>query len=214
MLPRSNRVNQFLVCGLGVLAALTAYPARAEVVRFDITSREPYADGHKFGKVGAYEQIVGRVDFAIDPTDPANQDIVDLRLAPRNTEGKVEFHCDLFVLVPRDSRRGNGAILYDVNNRGNKLALKFFNDSADGNAAKDAGHAFLFWRGYTIVWSGWDGELLPGDGRLRLFAPVARKENSPVTGPVRYEICPDKEDVERIVDRQRERAEPLFAKEQ
>ena len=59
-------------CGftLALLAwglALTASSASAEVTRWEITSRTPYADGREFGSVGAYERIVGKVHYAVDP---------------------------------------------------------------------------------------------------------------------------------------------------
>ena len=157
--------------------------ASAEVTRWEIVSRTPYANGQKFGEVGAYEQIVGKVHFAIDPAAKANQDIVDLTRAPKNTDGKVEFWSDLFLLTPADPARRNGALLYDVNNRGNKLALGFFNKG-------DPGDGFLMRHGFTVVWSGWDGELLPGNNRLRLSPPIATDGDKKITGLVRCEMNP------------------------
>lgn len=173
----------------------------AELTRFEITSREPYADGRGFGEVGPYEKIEGRAWFAVDPVHPANAEIVDLEFAPRNEQGGVTFSSDWFILAPRHPAKGNGAIVYDVNNRGNKLALKFFNDASGENDARDAGNEFLFRRGYTIVWSGWNGELLPGDGRLQLAAPAPNDSGRPITGLVRYEICPDKAETRRSIVR-------------
>src|SRR5262249_33232593 len=97
----------------------------------------------------------------------------DLALAPRNARGKVEFSADVFILMPKKAGKGNGALLYDVNNRGNKLALGFFNNAPGSNSPKsavDAGDGFLFRRGYTVVWCGWIGELLPGGDRMLLKA--------------------------------------------
>lgn len=166
---------------------------RAEVVRFQIDRCEPLADGKSFGKVGPYERLIGRVFYEIDPDAAANADIVDLKFAPRNERGRVEFSGDLFLLVPRDRAQCNGTVFYDVNNRGNKLALRFFNSGGGGNdpkTEKDMGDGFLMRHGYVVAWSGWDGELLPGNGRLQLSAPVARDGSRPITGPVRCEIVP------------------------
>jgi hypothetical protein len=140
--------------------------SRAEVVRFEITKREPFADGKSFGKVGSYERIVGRVHYAINADNPHNHAIIDLQYAPRDDKGMVTFASDLYILAPTKLASGNKALLYDVNNRGNKLALRFFNDAPGGNAPNDAGNGYLLREGYTIVWSGWDGELLPGGDRL------------------------------------------------
>ena len=166
--------------------------ATAEVVRFEIDERRPFADGNSFGDVGAYEHITGKVHYTIDPAAAGNAPIVDLELAQTNEDGKVAFSADLDILAPVDPEKGNGALLYDVNNRGNRLALRFLSDA---NGADDGGNGFLMRRGYTVVWSGWDGELLPGDGRLQLHAPVANR--TPTLGLVRYEIVTS-EDVERV----------------
>jgi hypothetical protein len=157
---------------------------RAELVELKVLQREPYADGKSFGDVGPYEKIVGIAKFAIDPDHPKNKPIVDLDLAPRNAEGKVEFESDVYILAPKDVAKGNGALFYDVNNRGNKLALRFFSTPEDDT--------FLMRRGYTIVWCGWIGELLPGDGRLLLKPPVPLENGKPIRGIVRFEMSTDK----------------------
>jgi hypothetical protein len=175
-------------------AFLPSGTVRAELIALDIQRREPFAGGAAFGDIGPYEKIVGVARFAVDPAEAHNRSIVDLTLAPRNADGKVEFESDVFILAPKDPARGNGAILYDVNNRGNKLALRFFNGGPGGNdPAKeaDAGDGFLFRRGYTLVWCGWIGELLPGDHRLLLRAPVATDGGKPIRGVVRYEMVTD-----------------------
>jgi hypothetical protein len=175
------------LCGSGTAA-------RAGVVALDIHQREPFAGGEAFGATGAYEKITGVARFAVDPADVHNQDIVDLDRVPRNSRNQVEFEADVCILTPRDPVRGNGALLYDVNNRGNKLALHFFNDAPSSNepiSAKDAGNGFLFRHGWTLVWCGWIGELLPGGGRLLLRAPMATDKGTPIRGIVRYEMSTD-----------------------
>ena len=175
-------------------------PLLAEVTRFEITAREPFASGQAFGEVGAYERIVGRVHFELDPDLPQNQYVIDLKLAPRNERGRVELSADLFILSPADVTKGNGALLYGVNNRGNLNALQNFNYASGSNDPKDEQHAgdgFLMRHGFTIVWSGWDGELLPGNNRLRLVPPPVAKE---ITGKVRCEIVPDSDTTRTLVN--------------
>jgi hypothetical protein len=170
---------------------LSPFAARAEVKSLEIYRRAAFADGTAFGDTGPYEKLVGVARFAVDPKDPRNKDIVDLDLAPRNRDGRVEFEADVFILMPKDLGKGNRAILYDVNNRGNKLALSMFNSapgSNDPTTAADAGNGFLFRRGYTVVWCGWIGELLPGNNRLLLRAPIATQDGKPIRGGVRYEM--------------------------
>jgi hypothetical protein len=176
------------------LAFLVASNAQAEVVSLKILKREPFAGGQAFGDVGPYEQITAIARFAIDPKDPRNRVIVDLDLAPKNADGKVEFAADVVILTPKDPAKGNGAIFYDVNNRGNKLALGMFNrppGSPGPTKENPAGDGFLMRKGYTVIWSGWIGELLPGDGRLLLHAPKAYENGKLVRGLVRQEVSSD-----------------------
>jgi acetyl esterase/lipase len=167
----------------------------AEVTRFEITKREPFADGKEFGNSGPYERIIGKVFYELDPDRVQNGNVIDLKMASRNERGRVELSSDVFILAPVDLSKGNRALLYDVNNRGNKLALGFFNNGGGGNDPQSMSHAgdgFLMRQGFTVVWSGWDGELLPGNNRLRLCPPVAlgRGGDDPITGMVRCEIVP------------------------
>ena len=68
--------------------------------------------------------------------------------------------------------------------------LQFFNDapaSNDPRSLAHAGNGFLMRRGYTVVWLAWQGDLLPGNGRMVLDLPIA-----PVKGPVRGEYIADR----------------------
>lgn len=163
-------------------------------VRLNITMREPFADGMEFGDAGPYERIAGQVDFAIDPDDPANESIVDLKLAPRNSSGLVEYSTDFYILKPVDIARGNRRLIYDVNNRGNKRIIQYFNDgvhSNDPSSKENAGNGFLMRRGYSIIWSGWQGDCLPGEGRLTMRLPVATEDGEEITGDLRTEFIVD-----------------------
>ncbi|MDW8224322.1 MAG: alpha/beta hydrolase domain-containing protein, partial [Gemmatales bacterium] len=176
--------------------ALVSLPgvSSAELVDLVIHRRELFAGGKPFGETGPYVKLVGVARFAIDPDHPAHRDIADLALAPRNAQGKVEFRADVYILAPADLRKGNGTILYDVNNRGNKLALVYFNEAPGNNdptSEADAGNGFLMRRGYTIVWSGWIGELLPGNHRLLLEPPPVLENGRTVRGLARFEMSTD-----------------------
>lgn len=190
-------------CIFLLASTLSCQSLIAGVTNFEILTREDFADGESFGDTGSYERIVGRIYYQIDPAAEANQNVVDLDLAPRNEKGLVEFSADLFILAPKEPAKGNGALLYDVNNRGNKLALGFFDEGPGGNdpkSARDAGNGFLLRQGFTIVWSGWDGELLPGGGRLLLFPPKASESKEPITGLVRCEIVPSSDTKRTVIN--------------
>lgn len=130
--------------------SLLAATGQAEVVRLEIQQREPFAAEHAFGDAGSYERITGSLHLAVDPAHPSNTRIVDLKRAPRNSAGQVEFRADFFLLAPANPGKGNGCLLYDVNNRGNKLILAAINEarSNDPRSLADAGNGFLMRRGY------------------------------------------------------------------
>ena len=153
--------------------------ALGAVIRVEVTSRTPYAEGRSFEGVGPYEVRRGKVTFAVDPTADANRAIIDLELAPRNAAGLVEFSADVEFLAPVDPARASGAMIYDVCNRGKKMALRQFNPEAD---------EFLMRRGTIVAWSGWTAETSPGSGRLRMTAPVATDDGETITGRVRAEV--------------------------
>jgi hypothetical protein len=162
----------------------------AALLRIEVSDRSDVLDGKAFGAAGPYERIVGRAYFAVDPNLPANRIITDLAKAPRNDEGLVEFSSDIYVLKPRDPKHGNGAVLFEVSNRGGKAMLAVFDHgpaAADPRMEKDFGDGFLLEQGYTLVWLGWEFDVPPSPGALRLYAPVAKG----VTGLVRSEFVLD-----------------------
>src|SRR5215813_13835112 len=55
---------------------------RAQALALSIIERFTFAEGHEFGAVGAYERLVGRARFAVDPTSPPQHGITDLDKAP------------------------------------------------------------------------------------------------------------------------------------
>lgn len=152
--------------------------AEAEVIRFQILEVEsPTFEGRNFGSVGQYEKIAARAFLEVDPDEEQNAKIVDLGLAPRNAGGQVEFAADVVILKPIDLAKGNDRIVYDVVNRGRKTLLRYFNDAArsnDPSSADDAGNGYLMREGYTVVWSGWQGNIVPGEDRMGLDVPVLK----------------------------------------
>lgn len=168
---------------IACLLFIAAHAVRAEVVRIDIQQRVPYAEGKPIGGTGPWHHLRGKAYFAVDPTSEANRRVVDLELAPRNAQGRVEFSADLDILAPVDLAQASGSLLYDVNNRGNRLALGQFNGGADD---------FLLRQGIIVCWSGWIAEVLPGHDRLRLEAPRAVGQDEPIRGIVRAELVVDK----------------------
>jgi hypothetical protein len=157
-----------------VLGALFPLRAGAEVTKVVIERRELVADGQAFGRTWPYERLTGRIYFAFDPTNPRNQRIVDLDRAARNPAGLVEAWSDIVVLQPVDPARGNGFALLEVPNRGVPLALNSFNrctGSRECFTGIALGDGFLFRRGYTVIWVGWQWNIDPPG--FALHAPSA-----------------------------------------
>ena len=166
--------------------------ARAEVVRIEVKSRADVLSGKTFGKAGAYEKLAGKIYFAVDPGNSANRIITDIDKAPKNASGKVEFSSDFYLIKPKDESRGNGTVLYEVSNRGNKGLLGFFNlgtNSLDPETARDFGDGFLMDQGFTVLWVGWQFDAPNRDGMLRVYVPPAHEANGlPIQGLVRSDF--------------------------
>ncbi len=173
-----GRIRFLISILIVVLFLMFSTDAEAEVVRFEVLEVEsPTFEGREFGSVGPYEKIVARAFLEVDPTDPHNAGIVDLKQAPRNAAKRVEFVADVVILKPIDLAKGNGRIFYEVVNRGRKRSLGLINDapwSNDPTTAADAGNGYLMREGYTVVWSGWQGDVPPAEGLMRLEVPVLR----------------------------------------
>jgi hypothetical protein len=160
-------------------------------MKLEIDRIEEAFGGVSFGAVGPYEKIAGRAFADADPAHPLNAGIVNLGNASHNAAGRVEYWFDFYLLKPVDLRRGNRRIFYDVNNRGNKLALNNLNDAPRINepiGAGDAGNGFLMRQGYSILWSGWQGDVAEGDNRLRAVLPVATIDGAPIVAMSRDEF--------------------------
>jgi hypothetical protein len=163
-------------------------------MKIEITRVEPAFDGLSFGDIGAYEKVVGRASAEVDPAHPLNAAIVNLAKAPSNRAGRVEYGFDFYLLKPADLRKGNRRIFYDVVNRGNKLALNNLNDAPrvnDPATAADAGNGFLMRQGYSLLWSGWQGDVAEGDDLLRAQLPIATERDGPIVASSRDEFVFD-----------------------
>lgn len=151
------------------------------VTGLDIQIHRPVANGRTFGDVGAYEEIRGVIRFTADPQHPFNHRVTDIERAPRDKDGRIEFESDIVILRPVEPARGSRRILFDVLNRGKRLALSFFNDAereaiGPGTPADeplDTGNGYLMREGWTVVWTGWQADAPPWPAIQRLRAPEA-----------------------------------------
>ena len=150
-------------------------PALAEVVRVDVINRVDVLGGRSYGAAGAYEWIEGRAHFTLDPQHPKNDNIVDLKLAPRNAQGQVEFSADIAIMRPKVAARASGVVVFDVVNRGRPTILEYLNRgnrlAAQGSEAF-IGDDFLLQQGATLVWLGWQQDLPETAGLMGMTGPV------------------------------------------
>jgi hypothetical protein len=157
------------------------------VTRFEITLRRPLAGEP------AYEELKGRLHFAIDPLHAANRRITDVALVPRDADGRVTWDSDVSILLPVDRARCSGRVLLDVVNRGNTVAVPNFNRAtrpvfgpgSDPNPPVDVGDGFLMKRGWVVISCGWQGDLPRVPGLIGMRTPEARDaEGRPLRGRV------------------------------
>ena len=164
------------------------------VAGLEVTARRPYRSGMAFGDVGAYERLDGMIHFAVDPAHPANAAIVDLGKAC-DAAGHVTFSADFGLLQPIDASRGNRRLIFDVLNRGSKRAVPRMNHVPQERAMApdiDPGDGFLFHRGWSVAWCGWQWDVHRSETLLGLDAPEALgSDRSPIVGTVRVWFQPN-----------------------
>jgi len=150
--------------------------------------------GRSFGQVGAYEQVEGTVHFALDPDNPLNQVITDLMIARRGENGQVHCFADFCLLRPKEPARGNRRLLFDVLNRGNKVALLMFDVEPVPpliSGEPTAGDGWLLRQGYTVAWCGWQHDVPDEEGWMSIVVPEALEGGEPLTGKVFCQFQPN-----------------------
>lgn len=181
--------KRLLAIVLAWLALACELPAR--VIRVEVLSRGDVLDGKGFGDAGGYEKIAGKIHFAVKPDAPHNKMVVDLDKAPRNSDGEIEFASDFYLLRPKDVGRASGSVLLEIPNRGGKGLLAVMQggkSSRDPTTEDEFGDGSLMKRGVVVAWLGWQWDVREETGLMRLYAPVARDGDKPITGLVRADF--------------------------
>ncbi len=175
--------------GAGVLALGLAHNAAARITSITITSIAPAYNGVSFGSVGPYQFVTGVANGAVDPTDPRNAVIQDIDLAPLDSKGLVEYSTNFQILMPVDETKGNHILLTEIVNRGNELDPGTFNIGT--STTNPQGDGFLENQGLTLLWAGWQADLVApasNPGLITMTAPIAHYHNgATITGVVRSE---------------------------
>ena len=192
----SERTKRKLLrlCGASLVATSTlaaASVAQARITQITILTRGTAFGGYSFPVVGQYEFITGVATGEVNPSNPQNAVITDIQLALRNANGNVVYQHNFYILKPLDLAHGNHKMMYEPPNRGNKT-YQTLNNTPSGTSDPAAltdpavlADSFLWSRGYTTVWSGWENNLGPLSGLVATASlPVAfGPGNSTLTGP-------------------------------
>ena len=151
------------------IAPFVTADASAQITRIDFQVVEsPAFGGQTFGDIGQYERLRGVAYGEVDPNDVRHREIVNIRLAPLNDRGLVEYSTTVEMYRPIDLDRWNKAIYHIVPNRG----------------GASAGDAVFREMGFAIVQVGWQGDLTPTDRNIVSSLPIATYEDgSSIVGP-------------------------------
>jgi hypothetical protein len=198
-LASQRRLLQAGITGLltaGMFAA--ASTADARTTRIQILSRTTAFGGFSFAGIGQYEAITGIATGEVNPNDPKNAVITDITLAPRLPDGNVQYQHNFYILKPVDLSKGNHKMMYEPPNRGRKTYQELNRTPDGGNDPAalteaafpgEVANSFLWSRGFTTVWSGWENNLaalsmVPQTGVATAALPVATNPNgTTITGP-------------------------------
>ncbi len=163
----------------------------SKVKEIHIKERCIVADSFSFGNAGIYEKIRGEIIYEIDPANEHNSAIVDLRYAPKNSGGMVECRGDFLLLKPVDMKKSNGKLLYGVNNRGNLYILRNLNNALGSNnpiKREHFGDGFLMKQGYSVLWSGWNWDVINTSDFQQFEAPAATIKGEKIRQKITAEI--------------------------
>jgi Alpha/beta hydrolase domain len=177
-MTKSRKQRRALAPAVGVAAAsllaLLASGAQARVTKIVVENKvSPAFDGASFGTAGQYETLAGRAFGELDPNDPKNAVIQDIKLAPRNAKGMVEYTATFQLVKPVDMTKASHLMWHDVPNRGGRLTIVPA-ERATGDIGLSSG-----WQGDAA------GRTVPGPGNDYVVVPVAKNaDGSSITGRV------------------------------
>jgi hypothetical protein len=110
---RPSRLHWFAAAAAATAAIVAAAPAEARVTRIVIDDVAPLP-----GQAIPYEQIRGRAFGELDPNDPHNSVVTDIKLGADSADGKVRYETTFNLVKPVEMNRASGFLWHDVPNRG------------------------------------------------------------------------------------------------
>ena len=183
--PRSQRA---FAC---IAASLMLTTAHARINKIVIESTlDPDVTLAATGPAGAIKRISGRAYGELDPTIAQNAIIQDIKLAPKNAKGNVEYVATWQLVLPSDPAKMSGLMWHDVPNRGGRITIV--------PAERNVGDVGLS--------SGWQGDnsgqtAHTQAGQDFVMVPIAKLANG---SPIRGEV------LGRIVNRSGPESQPIL----
>ena len=156
----------------------TAQQADAKVTRIVIEKKtSPAFDGASYGAIGQYEILVGKAYGELDPYDRRNAIITDIKLAPMNGRGMVEYMTTFQIVKPIDMSKASRFMWQDVPNRSGRVTIDVQQRNF-GDVGISAG-----WQGDA------SGRTAPGPDNDYVVVPAAKNtDGSSITGRVMARI--------------------------
>jgi len=160
-------LSRLLIGALATAVVFSAVTTEARVTRIEIVKVESPAPAGRAGATSLpYERLSGKAYGELDPNDPKNAIVTDIKLAPRNARGKVEYVATFSLMKPIDMSQSSTVLIYSVVNRGGGAAT-----------ASAEGHVSLV--------SGWQADVVPTANNQTIQVPVAKRpDGTSVTGPL------------------------------
>ena len=207
--PSERNVLRVAIASAIAAGGLACTPTEARIVSVQMSAPTIAFGGYSWPGVGQYQKITGVAYAEVDPNDPRNAGIVDIKLAQpqaapgqpgRTPGGKVAYLLNFYILKPVNLQAvdhgltGYGKVMYEPPNRGGKTWTALGRVSGGGNDPATItdpavlAYAFLMPKGFTMVWSGWE-PLVPlanlGTNLTQAVAlPLAKNpDGSAITGP-------------------------------
>src|SRR5689334_7573907 len=171
-----SSTRAFLMGTASAVIALAAFGAAdtadAKVTKIVIEKKtSPAFDGASYGPVGQYEVLVGKAYGELDPNDRRNASITEIKLAPKNARGMVEYMTTFQIVKPIDMSKASRFMWQDVPNRTGRITIDVQQRNF-GDVGISAG-----WQGDAA------GRTVPAENNDYVVVPVAKNaDGSPITG--------------------------------
>jgi hypothetical protein len=150
-MSRSSPITPTLAVALLAGGIGFSSPAAAKLMRLEITAMQNYGEFRS----GKFMLLEGRVTGELKPSEA----IPDLDKAARNASGMVEYAAKISLIVPANSKDGNGVLLIDIPNRGRPYSQALYNSPRDepfGSGTFEVGTGFLQDQGFSVAAVRWE----------------------------------------------------------